>query len=191
MSRPRRRSRAPRAPVPSPSQPTRRARPHGRLRRRRRAGRGSGRRLGAPPSPRTWRAATPCAPPMVDAHESYEKYAFGDDELRPLAKRGKNAFGALGATIIDSLDTLWIMGLTEHYSRARNWVDEFLYFSRDWEASVVRNDHPRAGRSARARRARPLRRRDVRREVRRAAFAAALDPAFADAHRRCRRTSSI
>ena len=73
---------------------------------------------------------------MVDAYESYEKYAFGDDELRPLAKRGKNAFGALGATIIDSLDTLWIMGLTEHYSRARNWVDEFLYFNRDWEASV-------------------------------------------------------
>ena len=26
--------------------------------------------------------------------------------------------------------------MTEHYSRARNWVDEFLYFNRDWEASV-------------------------------------------------------
>jgi mannosyl-oligosaccharide alpha-1,2-mannosidase len=73
---------------------------------------------------------------MIDAYDAYEKYAFGDDELRPQAKRGKNAFGALGATIIDSLDTLWIMGLSDHYSRARNWVDEFLYFDREWEASV-------------------------------------------------------
>ena len=73
---------------------------------------------------------------MVDAYDAYEKYAFGDDELRPQARRGKNAFGALGATIIDSLDTLWIMGLSDHYSRARNWVDEFLYFDREWEASV-------------------------------------------------------
>jgi mannosyl-oligosaccharide alpha-1,2-mannosidase len=73
---------------------------------------------------------------MVDAYDAYEKYAFGWDELRPLSKRGKNAFGGLGATIIDSLDTLWIMGLSDHYSRARNWVDEFLFFDRDWEASL-------------------------------------------------------
>lgn len=73
---------------------------------------------------------------MVDAYDAYEKYAFGWDELRPLSKRGKNAFGGLGASVIDSLDTLWIMGLSDHYSRARNWVDEFLYFDREWEASV-------------------------------------------------------
>ena len=73
---------------------------------------------------------------MLDAYGAYEKYAFGDDELRPLAKRGKNAFGALGATIVDSLDTLWIMGLADEYARARNWVDEYLYFDREWEASV-------------------------------------------------------
>jgi mannosyl-oligosaccharide alpha-1,2-mannosidase len=73
---------------------------------------------------------------MVSAYDSYEKYAFGADELEPLSKRGRNAFGGLGATIVDSLDTLWIMGLTEHYARARDWVVAALDFDRDWDASV-------------------------------------------------------
>jgi mannosyl-oligosaccharide alpha-1,2-mannosidase len=60
----------------------------------------------------------------------------GYDELQPLTKRGKNAFGGLGATVIDSLDTLWIMGLKDQYSRARNWVSERLHFDRNYEASV-------------------------------------------------------
>ena len=60
----------------------------------------------------------------------------GYDELQPLTKRGKTAFGGLGATVIDSLDTLWIMGLKDQYSRARNWVSERLHFDRNYEASV-------------------------------------------------------
>ena len=38
--------------------------------------------------------------------------------------------------MIDSLDTLWIMGLKDQYSRARNWVSERLHFDRNYEASV-------------------------------------------------------
>ena len=60
----------------------------------------------------------------------------GYDELQPLTKRGKNGFGGLGATVIDSLDTLWIMGLKDQYSRARNWVSERLHFDSNYEASV-------------------------------------------------------
>lgn len=37
-------------------------------------------------------------------------YAFGFDELKPLSRNGKNSFEHLGATIVDALDTLWIMG---------------------------------------------------------------------------------
>jgi len=71
-----------------------------------------------------------------DAYAHYEKYAFGDDELRPRAKLGKNAFGGLGATIVDSLDTLWIMGLSDEYGRAREWVSRRLSFDIDRDASV-------------------------------------------------------
>lgn len=38
------------------------------------------------------------------------RYAFGFDELKPVSRAGKNSFEHLGATIVDSLDTLWIMG---------------------------------------------------------------------------------
>jgi len=38
---------------------------------------------------------------------------------QPQSKRGNNQFGGLGATIIDSLDTLYIMGLKAQYEKAR------------------------------------------------------------------------
>lgn len=41
------------------------------------------------------------------------------DELTPLTGTGKNTFGGWAATLVDSLDTLWIMGLkTEFYDAA-------------------------------------------------------------------------
>lgn len=38
---------------------------------------------------------------------------------QPQTKSGKNSFGGLGATLIDSLDTLYIMGLEEQFQKAR------------------------------------------------------------------------
>lgn len=47
----------------------------------------------------------------------YEKYAMGEDELRPLTLEGKTSLGGLSATLVDSLDTLWMMGLKPEYER--------------------------------------------------------------------------
>lgn len=47
---------------------------------------------------------------MLHAWRGYEQYAWGHDELCPLTKTGKNSFGGLGATMVDSLDTLHMMG---------------------------------------------------------------------------------
>ena len=44
------------------------------------------------------------------AWDAYEKYAWGHDEYHPLSKTHSEWFG-VGLTIIDSLDTLIIMGL--------------------------------------------------------------------------------
>ena len=64
------------------------------------------------------------------AWDSYEKYAWGENELSPMSKRGHSAsvFGtiAMGATIVDSLDTLYIAGLTEEFNRATEWVRSSL-----------------------------------------------------------------
>ncbi|CAA7394604.1 unnamed protein product [Spirodela intermedia] len=73
---------------------------------------------------------------MLHAWNSYVKYAWGQDELQPQSMDGVNSFGGLGATIVDSLDTLYIMGLHDEFQKAREWVVTSLDFNRDYEASV-------------------------------------------------------
>ena len=41
---------------------------------------------------------------------------------RPLSLSGVNNFGGKGVTIIDSLDTLYVMGLEEEFKAATEWV---------------------------------------------------------------------
>ncbi|XP_052152778.1 mannosyl-oligosaccharide 1,2-alpha-mannosidase MNS1-like [Oryza glaberrima] len=73
---------------------------------------------------------------MAHAWNSYVKYAWGMDELQPQSKNGVNSFGGLGATLVDSLDTLYIMGLKDEFQRARDWVADSLSFDKDYDASV-------------------------------------------------------
>jgi mannosyl-oligosaccharide alpha-1,2-mannosidase len=69
---------------------------------------------------------------MKDAWDAYEKAAWGHNELRPLSLKGHSAsiFGPsrIGATIVDALDTLYIMGMMEEYGRGRDWVAQHLDF---------------------------------------------------------------
>lgn len=67
---------------------------------------------------------------MQHAWSNYVKYAFGQDELMPRSLRGKDPFGGLGATILDSLDTLWLMDMQAEYKQARDWVANDLNFTR-------------------------------------------------------------
>uniref|UniRef100_A0AAF5Q0R4 alpha-1,2-Mannosidase n=1 Tax=Wuchereria bancrofti TaxID=6293 RepID=A0AAF5Q0R4_WUCBA len=64
------------------------------------------------------------------AWENYRKYAWGFNELKPLSRSEHSASvfgnGKLGATIVDALDTLYIMGLKEEYEEGRNWVKNFF-----------------------------------------------------------------
>ncbi|XP_020103237.1 mannosyl-oligosaccharide 1,2-alpha-mannosidase MNS1-like [Ananas comosus] len=73
---------------------------------------------------------------MLHAWNSYVTYAWGQDELQPQSKNGVNSFGGLGATLVDSLDTLYIMGLEDEFRKARDWVANSLDFEKDYEASV-------------------------------------------------------
>lgn len=65
----------------------------------------------------------------------YKEFAWGADELDPLGKRGKDWLG-LAATIVDSLDTLWIMDLKEEFKLARDYVDQRLSFDTPKSVSV-------------------------------------------------------
>jgi len=50
--------------------------------------------------------------------KSYKRYAWMRDELTPISGSGKDTFGGWAATLIDSLDTLWIMDLKEDFNEA-------------------------------------------------------------------------
>ncbi|KNZ82220.1 Mannosyl-oligosaccharide 1,2-alpha-mannosidase MNS3 [Termitomyces sp. J132] len=74
---------------------------------------------------------------VVDAFKhawlAYEKDAMGDDEYHPISHKGSNLTnaGGIGYTVIDSIDTILLMGLTTEYARARAWVTDRLSFKRD------------------------------------------------------------
>lgn len=64
----------------------------------------------------------------LSCHLQYEKHAWGMDELLPISLKGKNSFAGMGATILDSLSTLWIMGLKDEFARGRDFVNSSLVF---------------------------------------------------------------
>jgi len=67
---------------------------------------------------------------MKFSWENYRKYAWGSNELRPISKMGHSGsvFGAgrLGATIVDAIDTLYVMGLSDEYNAAKQFITEEL-----------------------------------------------------------------
>ena len=73
---------------------------------------------------------------MKHAWNGYTKYAWGFDELKPLSHHGTNNWGGMGVTLVDSLDTLWIMGLKSEFNAARDWVRDHLSFDNAGSVSV-------------------------------------------------------
>ena len=58
---------------------------------------------------------------------------MGDDEYHPISKQGSNLTkaGGIGYTVVDSIDTMLIMGLHDEHARARDWVANKMSFERD------------------------------------------------------------
>jgi len=73
---------------------------------------------------------------FLHAWHGYRQYAWGRDELRPLSKQGRDTFGGIGATVLDSLDTLWLMDFRDEFAEATGFVRDSLDFSRAGEVSV-------------------------------------------------------
>lgn len=68
---------------------------------------------------------------MEHAWSGYEKYAFGYDELHPVSKKPSNGWGGIGITLVDSLDTLWLMGMKDEFNRAKDWCQKKLTHDRN------------------------------------------------------------
>ncbi|KAJ4137529.1 hypothetical protein NW768_003116 [Fusarium equiseti] len=55
---------------------------------------------------------------------SYKKHAWMADELSPISGGQVNPFGGWAATLVDSLDTLWIMDMRDEFNEAVAAVDK-------------------------------------------------------------------
>jgi mannosyl-oligosaccharide alpha-1,2-mannosidase len=56
--------------------------------------------------------------------KGYTENAWLKDELSPVSGGFRNPFAGWGATLVDSLDTLWIMGLKDEFEEAVKAVDQ-------------------------------------------------------------------
>lgn len=69
------------------------------------------------------------------AWKGYKAHAWGHDELKPISKSSSEWF-QLGLTLVDSLDTMWIMGLKEEFKDAREWVATKLSVDQDRDVNL-------------------------------------------------------
>lgn len=67
---------------------------------------------------------------FLHAWRGYSEYAWGYNEVRPVSLQAHtgSVFGRypLGATIVDAMDTLLVMGLTEEFEKGRQWIRDSL-----------------------------------------------------------------
>uniref|UniRef100_A0A8C5CZ32 alpha-1,2-Mannosidase n=1 Tax=Gadus morhua TaxID=8049 RepID=A0A8C5CZ32_GADMO len=88
---------------------------------------------GEPPEPAVKEKRDKIREMMKHAWDSYRQYGWGHNELKPLAKKGHttNIFGnsQMGATIVDALDSLYIMGLHEEFKDGQEWIEQNLDFT--------------------------------------------------------------
>ncbi|XP_061423237.1 mannosyl-oligosaccharide 1,2-alpha-mannosidase IA-like [Lethenteron reissneri] len=95
---------------------------------------------GEPKDPATREKREAIKQMMKHAWNNYKQYAWGANELKPIAKKSHttNIFGntQMGATIVDALDTLYIMELHDEFQEAKEWVEKNLNFNVNAEVSV-------------------------------------------------------
>ncbi|KAL4855837.1 Alpha-mannosidase I [Chlorella vulgaris] len=66
----------------------------------------------------------------------YMRRAFPQDELRPISCRGKDSQGGIALTLIDSLDTLIVMGEQQRLQEAVRWLAANVTFDLDARVHV-------------------------------------------------------
>ncbi|KAJ2793806.1 hypothetical protein H4R20_006428, partial [Coemansia guatemalensis] len=74
---------------------------------------------------------------FVHAWNAYRKYAFGADEINPLTLEPVTTRNGWGASLIDALDTLYVMGLDDEFKEAAERVSRINFDKNDGEPSKV------------------------------------------------------
>ncbi|XP_069364898.1 endoplasmic reticulum mannosyl-oligosaccharide 1,2-alpha-mannosidase-like [Maniola hyperantus] len=69
------------------------------------------------------------------AWRGYKAHAWGHDNLKPVSGAPHDWF-SLGLTIVDGLDTAYIMGLMEEFEEGRQWVNSELVFTKNKDVNL-------------------------------------------------------
>lgn len=70
------------------------------------------------------------------AFDGYMEHAFPLDELRPLSCEGEDSLGGYALTLVDSLDTLALLGDRERFTTSVEWIGKNLQFDINKTVSV-------------------------------------------------------
>ncbi|KAL1284972.1 ER degradation-enhancing alpha-mannosidase-like protein [Trichinella pseudospiralis] len=73
---------------------------------------------------------------FLHAYDSYIQYAFPFDELKPISCAGMNSWGSFSLSLIDSLDTLIIMGNYSEFQRVADIIIDGFDSCADVNVSV-------------------------------------------------------
>lgn len=67
----------------------------------------------------------------------YKTHAWGKDELTPISGSWRSSFGGWGATLVDTMDSLWIMGLKDDFEQCVEAVSEIDFSTNEEETLNV------------------------------------------------------
>ncbi|KMZ61126.1 mannosyl-oligosaccharide 1,2-alpha-mannosidase, family GH47 [Zostera marina] len=70
------------------------------------------------------------------AFDGYMHHAFPFDELRPMSCTGEDSLGGYALTLIDSLDTLVLLGDHKQFSKSVEWIGKNLHFDINKTVSI-------------------------------------------------------
>ncbi|KAK4689123.1 hypothetical protein P7C73_g984, partial [Tremellales sp. Uapishka_1] len=77
---------------------------------------------------------------FAHAWQAYKTHAWGHDEVKPVSKVPSDPFNNWGASIVDTLDTLLLMGFDDEYTLCRPHVNQLNFQwvgGRDWSQGFV------------------------------------------------------
>jgi len=72
---------------------------------------------------------------FVHSWEGYKKHAWLKDEVTPVKAGFVESFGGWAATLVDALDTLWMMGMKDEFEEALESLDK-IDFSKTESAAI-------------------------------------------------------
>lgn len=70
---------------------------------------------------------------FAHAWEGYRKHAWTRDEVAPVSGAYRSSFGGWGATLVDAMDSLWILGFTKDFEDCVNVVKHIDFTTNEEE----------------------------------------------------------